>query len=50
LLVNPPRDRGHRSASRDPPASGGITPEDAAVLTEALAYAKRPLFVTGGND
>jgi acetolactate synthase I/II/III large subunit len=32
-----------------PNASGGITPEDAAVLTESLAQAKRPLFITGGN-
>ncbi len=33
-----------------PVANGGITPEDVTVLTEALAGAERPLFVTGGND
>jgi acetolactate synthase-1/2/3 large subunit len=33
-----------------PVAAGGMSRTDAGALAEALAQAKRPLFVTGGND
>lgn len=33
-----------------PVASGGISRADAVALTDALAEAKKPLFVTGGSD
>ncbi|WP_395926000.1 thiamine pyrophosphate-dependent enzyme [Arthrobacter sp. PM3] len=33
-----------------PVAAGGMSATDAGALAEALAEAKKPLFVTGGND
>ncbi|WP_415853431.1 thiamine pyrophosphate-dependent enzyme [Sinomonas sp. G460-2] len=33
-----------------PVAGGGMTEPDAAALNEALSWAQKPLFVTGGND
>jgi acetolactate synthase-1/2/3 large subunit len=33
-----------------PVAAGGMSSTDAGALAEALAQAKKPLFVTGGND